>query len=535
MSTTRGGRFGTYRAKRDFARTPEPRDTRPPRRNGPLAFVVQKHAARRLHYDLRLEWDGVMKSWAVTRGPSLDPADNRLAVEVEDHPISYNRFEGTIPQGEYGGGTVQIWDRGTWEPDDPGHVSRDLGDGKLTFTLHGARLKGGFALVRMKGRAQDRGRRDWLLIKERDAAARPGEGGAVLAWETSVVSGRTLDEIAAGAAPPKPRGRSRVSPARNPDTSEMVIAGMAISHPDRVLWPKSARSDAVTKGNLARYLESFADRLLPHLARRPVSILRAPDGIDSQTFFQRHVMKGWPDSIREIDLPDDTVGPYLYIVDTGGLIALAQMNVVEFHPWGATVDALDKPDRLIFDLDPDIGLDFARVIEAAAEMKARLSALGLTPFLKSTGGKGLHVAVPLKRGATWAEAKGFARQLCTHMAQDAPDRFTVTLAKKARGGRIFLDYLRNDRTATAVAAWSPRGRPGAPVAVPLPWTALDGDLKAGGVPLRDLLAAPPKADPWAEFAAAALPLADAIGRLAGRPARITSAAGYRRPRKSPAR
>ncbi len=842
MTASPRGRLATYRAKRNFARTAEPAGGGR-RGQAALAYVVQRHDATRLHYDLRLEWDGVMKSWAVTRGPSLDPADKRLAVEVEDHPIAYNEFEGMIPKGQYGGGTVQIWDRGTWTPEDPARVADDLAAGKLKFTLHGERLTGGFTLVRMRPRQADRGRNNWLLIKEQDAEARPGEGDAVLKAETSIVSGRTLAQIAGGDAPrarkkpaaapaaakrpaarhakggampdfippmlckpvdapptgsgwlheikldgyrlqlraeggtarlrtrtgldwserfpalvaagkglpdclidgeavvldadgmpdfaalqamlagesraepvffgfdllfaggkdqrertleqrkaalakllpetssgalrflthfnapgeavmrsacrmdlegivskragspyrsgrsgdwtkakcrgreefvvgaweadrsgkgigallvgtwrdgklvyvgrvgtgfgeparklllPKldelarrtspfvgtqPDRRAAVSrwteprllvevayggwtgqgilrhasylgvredkPAREEDeaapakpspqrTGRVVVAGISLSTPDRVLWPAVSGSPEITKRDLARYVEDYADRLLPHLARRPVSILRAPDGIGGQTFFQRHAMKGMSSLIQQVDLTDDTRQPYIYIEDIGGLVALVQMNVVEFHPWGATVDALDTPDRLIFDLDPDVGLDFARVIEAAAEMKRRLEGLGLVPFLKSTGGKGLHVAVPLDaraRGAVgWPEAKTFARTVCTMMAQDAPDRFTVTLAKKARGGRIFLDYLRNDRTSTAVAAWSPRGRPGAPVAVPLPWSALRGDLKPGGQKLAELLDGKKPTDQWKDFAKAGVPLAKAIRALTG--------------------
>ncbi len=230
-----------YREKRDFSRTPEPAG-KVHRPGQALSFVVQRHAARRLHYDLRLEWHGVMKSWAVTRGPSLDPADKRLAVEVEDHPIDYNAFEGTIPKPDYGGGTVQIWDRGTWAPLDPDTVDQDLGAGELKFVLAGERLHGGFVLVRMKPRrGESEKHHNWLLIKERDSAATPGAGDAVLRAETSVVSGRTLDEIAreegqGEATREKTRIRDDSLPAattrpRNPTTVTKAGAAKAPARP----------------------------------------------------------------------------------------------------------------------------------------------------------------------------------------------------------------------------------------------------------------------------------------------------------------
>lgn len=479
-------------------RAPSPDHATPPHA---LAYVLQRHDATRLHYDLRLEWRGVMKSWAVTLGPSLDPADRRLAIAVEDHPLAWNAFEGVIPAGEYGAGTVQIYDRGTWVPDAPDRVDADLAAGKLGFTLHGARLRGGFALVRMPPREEDRRQESWLLIKKNDAWARPGAGDAALADPTSVVSGRTLAAIAADAPP-----RRRRAQGGGGD-------GSAAAHgPGRVIWPVSDGRPALTRGDLLRYIEAYADRLLRHIARRPLTMLRAPGGIDGHVFLQRHAMKGMPAVIREIDLTDDTCEPYVYIEGVAGLLALVRLHVVEFHPWGATVDALNTPDRLTFDLDPDAGLDFGRVVSAAGELKQRLEAAGLAPFLKSTGGKGLHVVVPLDArapgAAGWPAAKAFARNLCATMAADSPDRYTLTLAKKARGGRIFLDYLRNDRTASAIAPWSPRARAGAPVAVPLAWSALDAGLRPGGRPLASLLDAPVLPDSWAGFEAAAVRLPD---------------------------
>jgi bifunctional non-homologous end joining protein LigD len=852
-----------YREKRDFARTPEPAG-KTVSGGETLSFVVQRHAARRLHYDLRLEWRGVMKSWAVTRGPSLDPADKRLAVEVEDHPLDYASFEGTIPKPSYGGGTVQVWDRGEWAPLDPETVDEDLERGELKFVLSGERLHGGFVLVRMRPRHGETERHhNWLLIKERDSAATPGAGDAVLAADTSVLSGRTLDEIGAGMEPreskaqgtksnlgktssvtttdgessrsiprmsrtagaaiprfvapqlcklvdmpatgaswvhelkldgyrlqlrveagtpvlrtrtgldwtdrfpsiakaaaalpnclmdgeavaldahghpsfsalqatlagerrapvvyfvfdllhdgtrdlrdepleirkrllrsivpesdttlryldhfggpgeavlasacelsmegivskridaryssgrgdswtkSKCRGRdeflvggwtkdkkgrglgallvgarregrlvymgrvgtgftSRLSddlmrrlallraaaspfvgrqPARTSDVvwtrPELVVeiayggwteaegllrhasfqgvredkppsevttseppatpnpaiqdqvekpargvsrpaGALRITHPDRVLWPATDRTPAVTKADLAAYYDLYAERILAQAGGRPLSVIRAPDGITGQLFFQRHAMRGQSPLIGAVTVSGQTRA-YLRIDDPAALTALAQISVVELHPWGSRADNPDTPDRLVFDLDPAEGLAFDAVIDAGLELRQRLKRVGLPSFARVTGGKGLHVVVPLKvpnRGAApgWPEAKQFARLVCVMMQRDAPDRYTVTMAKQARGGKIFLDYLRNDRTSTAIAGWSPRGRPGAPIARPVSWPMVKFGLDPAGWRLPALLDAKPGPDPWADFYTAGGDLRTAIAK-----------------------
>ncbi len=838
-----------YREKRDFSRTSEPAGNLG--HNSPdLSYVVQRHAARRLHYDLRLEWNGVMKSWAVTRGPSLDPADKRLAVEVEDHPLDYQTFEGTIPKPDYGGGTVQVWDRGHWAPLDPATVDRDLAKGELKFVLAGERLKGGFVLVRMKPRrGSTEKHNNWLLIKERDSAATPGTGDTVLQEATSVLSGRTLEQIAAGdeiaagdksvaaaipktprkktAKPPaaartleamprfvppqlcqledtpptgddwvhelkldgyrlqlrveggkpvlrtrtgldwterfpsiakaaaslpdclmdgeavaldakghpsfsalqatlsgdqhapivyyvfdllhdgerdlrneplearkralrsivpdsntvlryldhfsgpgkavlasacelsmegivskridavyssgrgggwtkaKCRGRDEFlvggwtkdkngrglgsllvgarrdgklvylgrvgtgfsiplsndlsrrltplkivaspfagrQPARTSDviwttpslvvevayggwteaegllrhasfqgiredkpadevtppeapaerkaparvTSPKASSALSITHPERVLWPATSGTPAVTKADLAAYYALYADRILAQIGGRPLSILRAPDGIERPLFFQRHAMRGQSPLIGAVTIAGQAK-PYLRVDDAAALVALAQISVVELHPWGAQADSPDIPDRLIFDFDPAEGLEYAAVIAGALELRARLKALDLTSFARVTGGKGLHVVVPLaapKRATPpgWPEAKQFARLVCVMMERDNPKKYTTTMAKQARGGKIFLDYLRNDRLSTAIASWSPRGRAGAPIARPVPWAAVKPGLDPAGWRLPSLLGTTPAADPWADFNAAAGDLRAAIAKI----------------------
>lgn len=835
-----------YHAKRNFDVTAEPRGAISRKRGSRLKFVVQRHDARRLHFDLRLELDGVYRSWAVTKVPSPDPATKRLAVEVEDHPLDYGTFEGTIPEGQYGGGTVQLWDRGTWKPQADEAPEESLANGHLKFELDGERMKGGWALIRLKAKGGSRRnpRHNWLLIKEKDGEAKPGKPDILLKADTSVKTGRTLQQIAAGnramrkpkskTAKRKKAARKRVTrkpsddarPARAPafvapqlarivkepptganwihevkldgyrmqlrvvegtaqlrtrtgldwsdrfaeivregaelpdcildgevvvlnkdgvsdfaalqdalrkddsnilryevfdllfldgsDTrglpltsrkelletllsaadhphiaylehmetpgeamlhaacrlhlegiiskradapyrsgrghdwtkskcrggQEVVIGGWSadgarlrsllvgvhhggklvysgrvgtgfnarntpalskrlktlerktspftggiavpgasdvhwakpelvaeiefatvtadglfrqasfkglredkpaakvvaeaqpqtgeaprkksmakhaqrtdatVSHPDKVMWP----DEGLTKQNLADYYAAAADRILPHIKGRPLSIVRAPDGIEGQRFFQRHMMAG-----NEHFVPMKVKGekkPYLAVDNEEGLIALAQAAVLEFHPWGSRQGDPETPERIIFDVDPDAGLDFARVREAAKALKARLEACGLVPFLKTTGGKGLHVCAPVKgtpkSPATWPDAKAFSKKLCQMLERDEPDRYTTNLKKSARKERIFLDYLRNDRTATAVGPWSPRARPGATIATPLAWRELNAKLDPAKFSLAEAGAVLRRADPWKDIGKHAGSLSAALKKL----------------------
>ena len=786
-----------YRKKRDFRRTPEPPGARGERTAHGLRFVVQKHAARRLHYDFRLELDGVLKSWAVPKGPSLDPAEKRLAVHVEDHPLAYGGFEGVIPPGEYGAGTVVLWDRGHWVPSaDPREGFRK---GKLKFTLVGEKLRGGWTLARMGGRGGEGGK-NWLLLKERDAAARLLADGDILDERPESVAGDTnLDDApratlprrlapelatlaseapvgpewlhelkydgyralcriehgmarlfsrsgkewtremasvanAAAALPTdaawldgeivvlEPDGRSsfqalqhalstgrddalvylvfdapfldgrdlrrlplvarkqalaallargrvadgvvryadhvsgdgaaffraagragaegivskrRRAPYESRRTSawrkvrcqkrqELVVggftnptgsrvglgalllgvhdgaglryvgrvgtgfddrtlralrarlealeipaspfvagsvrppresrfvrpelvaevaftewtadgqlrhptfqglrddkpahevvreqpvalprrdetssvAGVRLTHPERVFWPELG----VTKLELARYYETVAPWMVPQVEGRPLSLLRAPAGHTGERFFHKHVGTGWPAVLRRVPVQDGgkTV-TYVTVTDAAGLVALAQMGVLEIHPWGSRYDRIEVPDRVIFDLDPGPDLPWRRLVEAAAHTRVFLHDLGLTSFVKTTGGKGVHVVVPIVRRGAWAEVKTFAEDVAKALARRDPTLFTASMAKVARVGKVYVDYVRNARGQTAVAAYSTRARPGAPVSTPLGWDELLAEGRADRWTVRTLprrLAAM-KRDPWAECA-----------------------------------
>ena len=777
--------LSTYNAKRDFAKTAEPRGQ--VAKAGGRRFMVQKHDATRLHWDLRLEVDGVMKSWAVTRGPSLNPDDKRLAVQTEDHPLSYADFEGVIPAGEYGGGTVMLWDDGWWEPI-AGKSAADLDAGHLHFVIHGERMRGEWMLIRLKPRGRERNV-NWLLRKVSDACA-GGSDDLVEAALTSVKTGRTMQQIAEGvpakdlpawralrddgAAPaPAPKrgrgGRAATIPAfrqpqlctlvdavpggsgwihevkydgyralvaigggqatvytrsgldwtdRFPDVAEaaaalpvktalidgeivafkngrpdfstlkeaisdggamtlfafdllaldgedltalpnvqrkerlralidgsdarlqyaehivgagehlfarmcregyegivskradapyrgrrttdwlkikclhrqeFVIVGwlpsdktrgfrslllgvneggalryagkvgtgfsadtmgdlaaklarlerrtatvdapraavrgahwvtpklvaevafvevtpdgvlrhssflglhgdkaadtvvaeravpapaahasaITITHPDRVLF---ADSD-VTKGDLAAFYDALAPAILPFAANRPISLVRCPQGRGKQCFFQKHDAGSFGDHVHHVDIreKDGSTEPYLYVDDADGLVACVQMGTIEFHGWGSSVADVEKPDRMVFDLDPDEGLGFGEVKKAAADLKDHLADIGLVSFAMLSGGKGVHVVVPLTPRAEWPAVKDFADRFARALAQAEPDRFTATMAKAKRKGRIFIDWLRNQRGSTAVMPYTVRARAGAPVAAPVTWAEL---------------------------------------------------------------
>lgn len=821
-----------YNRKRNFSRTSEPKGKAAKKAKGErLGYLIQKHDATRLHYDFRLELDGVLKSWAVTRGPSFNPEDKRLAVRTEDHPLDYGRFEGVIPKKEYGGGTVMLWDTGWWEPtEDP---EKGLKDGKLKFILHGERLSGAWTLVRMR-RKEGEKRDNWLLIKERDEPA-DEDGDAILDRETtSAATGRTMEEIAsgegkrgkrvwhsdksakanvkAGAIPTnqekpakkKSGGRKLKAPAfvepqlatlvdeapeddgwlneikfdgyrlivsigkegvtcytrsgldwtekfptivaaceetdcrnalidgeavaesggsafsalqkaiktggdisyfafdlleldgkdlrKKPLTErkamlhdliagvggkalrysehiegrgadmhaklcgwdqegmiakradapyrsgrsrdwlkikctkrqELVIGGYSPS--DKVGRPfasillgayegdtlvyrgrvgtgfnetrmdelaalfakrtrktspfdevpgdiardavwltpnlvaevdfteftadghvrhgvykglredkeardvvletkakapkaKSEKDDVVarvkissgdrvvfdtgkiTKLDIARYYGDVAEHLLKYAAGHPVSFLRAPDGDIHKTFFQKHAGEGFPDQIRRIPIEESSgkTADYMVLDAADDLAGAAQMGTIEFHIWGSAEDNLDKPDRMVFDLDPDEGLDFATVVKSAFEVRDVLEATGLKSLPMVTGGKGVHVVVPLERRADFDQVKTFAKALAGKLAGAAPKRYTATMSKAKRKGRIFIDWLRNERGSTAIAPYSIRAREGGPVAVPVSWDELRKLKAANGFHMDDVLERlDAGTDPWAE-------------------------------------
>jgi len=454
--------LSTYRSKRDFNVTPEP-PGRARRRAKQRGFVIQRHEARQLHFDFRLELDGVLKSWAVPKGPSENVGERRLAVQVEDHPLEYGEFEGDIPAGQYGAGHVDIWDRGRWEP--VGDARQGLRDGHLSFDLVGRRLRGRWALIRMKRRNGD-GKDNWLLIRERDPAQSPE-------------------------APP----RLSVRRSAKPRDEKPEVAGVAISNAERVI----AEGDGVTKLDVVRYHVAVAKWLLPHVVDRPLAVIKCPGSDFTHCFFQRHPVDIRHAATRQPDTP-----PYLHLKTLEEVVRAVQNGVFEFHSWGVRFPRLDRPDRITLDLDPDIALEWPALRHACELTRALLERLDLDWFLKTTGGKGLHFVVPIAPCYDWDEVKSFARALAMELVRAEPSIFTATMSKAKRTGRVFVDYLRNAGGATAVAAYSLRARAGLPVSMPIAWSALREDVRGTHFNVRNVPAmlAHRKSDPWAGYGAA---------------------------------
>lgn len=517
-----------YKRKRHFERTPEPAGK--VRRAAGRSFVIQKHAASHLHYDFRLELDGVLKSWAVPKGPSLDPAVKRLAMQVEDHPVEYGSFEGTIPEGQYGAGTVMLWDHGDWELVGDAHAG--YRDGRLKFVLHGQKLHGGWMLVRTGDHQRVNGdKRSWLLFKERDNYAQASDRGDVLSeMPRSVTTGRDLDEIAEGrdsvwhshknakrATTAKrtvkssssssngrhrtlqPKSKSQEAPdLHGYDARKKQFAGVRLTSPTKVLYP----DQGITKLELASYYLAVADWMLPHVKNRPLVLVRCPEGRHKECFYQKHPPAGTPDTLRQIKVREKTTTePYVVVDDRAGLISLAQIGSLEIHAWGAKEDNLERPDRLVFDLDPDPAVAWRSVIQSAFQIRQFLGDLGLEAFLKTTGGKGLHLVVPIERRHEWEEVTDFCKLLADTIVTADPQRYTANMSKAARPGKIFIDYLRNNRGATAVAPYSTRAKPGAPISTPITWKELEAGVRSDQYTIRNIARrlSELKRDPWEEI------------------------------------
>ncbi len=504
-------KLAKYRSMRDFENTAEPTGNTA-RAHAGNSFVIQKHAARRLHYDFRLELDGVLLSWSVPKGPSLAPSERRLAVRTEDHPLDYAGFEGIIPKGQYGGGTVVVWDRGTWTPD--GDPRAMLAKGRLSFTLDGDKLHGKWHLIKTKPQGNQE---TWLLFKSRDDEA-DDRRDIVAERPESVVSGRTVEQVAE--APEAVWQSNRVAEPTVADKRAAKIAatapprskhdllalvgklplGYKLTNLDKVLYPEQG----ITKGELIAYLAVVADWMLPHVADRPLTLVRCPEGRGKPCFYQKHILAGSPKAIAALPIEERTgegrreMVDYMKIRDMAGLVALAQLGTLEIHTWGSRADKPERPDLAVFDLDPDEGLAWDHVALAAFDMRRRLNELGLTSFVKTTGGKGLHVVVPIERRLDWDELKELTRLVVEQAERDEPSRYTSNMAKRARKGKVFLDYLRNQRNATFIAPYSPRARAGAPVATPITWD----ELATGVDPTAFTIESVPKRlarlerDPW---------------------------------------
>jgi bifunctional non-homologous end joining protein LigD len=476
-NSARAGPLAEYRARRDFRATPEPAPGAGAAHKQPI-FVVQDHHATAHHFDLRLEIDGVLKSWAVTKEPSLDPAVKRLAVRVEDHPLSYARFEGTIPEGHYGAGEVRIWDRGTFKLVGGG-PDLQLDGGKLNFVLRGGKVNGRFSLVRMRGGVKSR-RENWLLIKGRDefAAASSKEAGQRLA---ASASRRTLT------SPPPRVTRRAAAPGE-----------VKITNAHRVVYP----DDGVTKGDVVEYYRKIAPRLLPFLRDRPVTLERLPDGLGAGKphFWQKNTPPTYPDWVPRVTLETGRGKPVAYVLvnDLPTLLYLVNQGTLTFHPWLSRVGDLDRPDFVLFDLDPGPA-PFSAVVEVARRIHGMLKAEGHAAVVKTSGKTGLHVLAAWREAGGYDDARSWALALAERVVEEHPKLATVEMRKAARGGRVYIDVLQNARGHHAVPPYVLRAVPGAPVSAPLRWAELRPGLDPKQFNIRTLPArvGRQKADPMA--------------------------------------
>ena len=476
-----------YQQKRHFATTPEPRPRRGKAHRRPL-FVVQEHHASRLHYDFRLEADGVLKSWAVPKQPSLNPAIKRLAVQVEDHPLAYANFSGEIPAGQYGAGLVHIWDKGTYEnllarKPHPQSIAEGINAGHLEVQLHGRKLKGNFALIRMARRGH---KASWLLIKMQDTEARPDPVAA---------------ESTTTASTPQPvRTRPAVPYAR---TSSQPPATLTFTHQDKVMFPEVG----ITKGDVLRFYERIAPRLLPHLRDRPITVERFPEGMtgtEAPHFWQKNIPAYYPAWIPRATLPseDGQLVTYALVNDTATLLYLVNQNTLTFHPWLSRIQHLDQPDFVLFDLDPGTA-PFADAVVVAKQLHALLEDEKVASYLKTSGKTGLHIVVPWRRAEGYDAAREWALGIALRLVATLPDVATVERHKDRRQQKVYVDVLQNARGHHAVPPYVLRAVPQATVSTPLTWAELTSTLEPRRYNLKTIFRrlARQKTDPMAPLLA----------------------------------
>jgi bifunctional non-homologous end joining protein LigD len=508
-------RLETYQSMRDFTRTPEPAGAVAGVAPGaPGTFVVQRHRARRLHYDLRLEMDGVLASWAVPKGPTLDPSARRLAVHVEDHPIEYADFEGVIGRGEYGGGDVVVWDRGTWSlvrDDDP---MAAVEAGELHFELTGEKLRGRFLLIR---RGNDRsGKEQWLLLHKNDEFAVPG-------WDPeahgeSVKTGRTNDEVAAdpdarwdGQAPAAEaevtlRRRRTSASIMKPTKRELAALAalgakgtwslegheLALTNLDKVLFPGRGGEAPITKRELIRYHAEIAHVMLPALVDHPVNLHRFPNGVDKPGFWHKAVPSHAPPWLARWRYDDSRPGEteWYFVIDSMAALAwMANYGAVELHPWTSTVDDAHEPTWAYIDIDPGTKSSFDDVLVLARLFHTALDHLGVVGRPKVTGQRGVQIWVPVRRGYTFDETRAWVEGVSRAVGATVPELVSWKWTKNDREGKARLDYTQNAVNRTLVAPYSARPAAGAPVSVPLEWDELDDpDLRPDRWTIRTVIA-----------------------------------------------
>lgn len=445
-----------YNKKRNFNKTKEPIG-KSSKKAKKLRFCVQHHIARKDHYDLRLEWNGVLKSWAVPKGPSYNDKDKRLAIMVEDHPTTYRNFEGTIPKGEYGGGTVMLWDRGYWEP--VKGYKPNFKEGPIKFILKGKRLKGLWTLVKLKDD------NNWLLIKDEDEYHLYDN---INEFNTSIKTGRTMDEITGN------------------------IKNIEITNPNKVIY----KNPKVTKMDIVNYYKAVSKRMLPLIENRLISTIRYPNGSNGDKFYKKHFLNihGFLGK-KKIVNKEEKQNDYYFIKDINGLISEVQMNSYEFHIWGCKQNDLRHADMLVFDLDPDELLSLKKLRDGVKDLKSILDEYHLESFLKTSGGKGYHVVVPLNAKVTWKNARMIAKNIAKLMEATYPDKYTSNMKKENRKNKIFIDWQRNIKASTSVAPYSLRIRKKLTVSMPISWNELN-KIKPDEITIEEAIKRLKRKDPW---------------------------------------
>lgn len=480
-----------YWKKRDFRKTPEPR--------GKISkanrhrFVVQEHHASMLHFDFRLEMGGVLKSWSVRKGPSLDPADKRLAVETEDHPVEYLKFQGHIPESNYGAGEHMIWDEGTYELAEGKDPVEQFEKGRLRFELHGKKLHGLFHLLRMSGRENQ-----WLLIKSNDEHAETGYELPLLVNDDKVAESWKKAKSAKRSKPAsKSAGVKRIKTSRKergkavPAQTAFQIKELSgdlevkigrdvvsLTHLDKVYWP----DEGYTKGDLIKYYYEVSKYILPYLKDRPLIMKRYPEGIRGLSFHQHDVNRA-PEFVRtaEIDVEEGHAVDYIVGDNLATLLYMANLGAIERHPWHSRVRNLDHPDWVVFDLDPE-NVEFEEICAVALTAKKILDDLGLESYAKTSGSRGIHVYVPCKPVHEYEEVALFAERIAELITREHPEVATIERSlKKRQRSRIYVDHMQNARGKSVVAPYSVRPRAGATVSAPLEWS----EVKRAKIRIQD--------------------------------------------------
>jgi len=489
-----GELLGPYHAKRDFTRTPEPAGETPQAANGPLRFVVQRHRARRRHYDLRFEMNGVLASWAVPNGPTLDPAAKRLAVHVEDHPIEYIDFEGVIPSGEYGGGDVIVWDTGTWEPHETDDPVAAVAAGELHADVNGNKLKGRLILVQ-----RGRGREDsnqWLLLHKNDEYAVSG-------WDAedyprSVLTGRTNDEVKADpdriwrSDLPAAEASVELRPRPVPGLSEAEFAALAelgnngtwrvfghdlrLTNLDKELFPASANEPPVSKRELVRYAAQIAPVILPYLAGRPLNMNRFPGGAGQPGFWNKQLPDHAPAWLPRWHNPEAKEGrttTYLVVDEPAALVWVANYGALEWHAWTSLAADPSSPTYALIDIDPGTATTWDDVLVLARLHRTALQHLGVRSQPKVTGRRGIQIWIPVRAGLTYQDTRTWVEALSKEIGSVVPELISWKWDVSERRGLARLDYTQNVSNKTLVAPYSPRAAAGAPVSAPIQWDELD--------------------------------------------------------------